>query len=264
MKVNQVLYRRSRYNRSAKALILKVLRGYTADLMQRLSGITDPAMMQREAEKPVSKEPMQAALIQIYKAVGSDFAKEQIKDIKRQTGKKAERRQNIETDFWQMYFESYAKTKTGQKVTWITTYTEEVFKSKVAQVIEEAGRDGYSVWKTMNNLQKELSFSDQYRAERIARTEIIAASNAGSFEGAKQAGIPLKKKWVPVVDDRTRPQHADMAGMEPIDLNEAFNVGGEEMMMPGEGSAENVINCRCYVDYIPETDEEQNERWQRI
>ena len=54
------------------------------------------------------------------------------------------------------------------------------------------------------------------------------------------------KIWVATLDGNTRDAHAGADGQEvPIDM--PFNVGGEALMFPGDpnGSAENVINCRC-------------------
>jgi HK97 family phage portal protein len=83
------------------------------------------------------------------------------------------------------------------------------------------------------------------RAKTIARTEIQGASQKGQFEGYKQAGMKIKI-WVATLDHRTRHAHGAADGQEvPIDM--PFNVGGESLMFPGDpnGSAENVINCRC-------------------
>jgi len=85
------------------------------------------------------------------------------------------------------------------------------------------------------------------RATTIARTEIQGASQKGAFEGYKQAGMRIKI-WVATLDGHTRDAHAGADGQEvPIDM--PFNVGGEKLMYPGDpnGSAENVINCRCSV-----------------
>lgn len=93
------------------------------------------------------------------------------------------------------------------------------------------------------------------RAETIARTETHNAMMYASVEGAasiaREDGIVLKKKWVPVQDGRTRISHAAMASHPAIALDADFNVGGLKMSRPGDprGGAANCINCRCVLSY---------------
>lgn len=93
------------------------------------------------------------------------------------------------------------------------------------------------------------------RAEVIARTEVHGAMMFAGLEGAnkisRDQGLDMRKRWVPVEDERTRISHASMASVDPIDLQSDFDVGGEAMARPGDprGSAGNVINCRCVLAY---------------
>lgn len=84
------------------------------------------------------------------------------------------------------------------------------------------------------------------RARTIARTEIGAAQNAASLEIARERGLRLRKRWVAIGDERTRPGHAEADGQER-DLDEPFDVAGEALMHPGDpkGRPGNIINCRC-------------------
>ena len=94
-----------------------------------------------------------------------------------------------------------------------------------------------------------------YRADTIARTEMASAAMYASTNTAldiqSETQTQLKKYWVPVGDDRTRPAHADMMGSDGIDMNGYFEVGGERMFAPMDESAspEMVINCRCQLTY---------------
>lgn len=263
-RIRQVEFKRKKYIRSAVALIKKTLSSYTADLLHRVSGLTDLGLIEREIERPITPDRMADALTKIYVKVGSDFARWELKNI--HAGKKAAPKP-IEIDFWERYFESYARDNVMSKAVWITETTKsmqlELFRSTIDQINREGALDGESIWNMMKVYRERLGFTDQYRSERIARTETLRASNAGSFEGAKNAGIHLLKQWVPIVDNNSRDDHAAMAGEPAIELDQLFNVGGESMMIPGDGSAENTINCRCIVSYIPETNEQMFERWDR-
>jgi uncharacterized protein with gpF-like domain len=84
------------------------------------------------------------------------------------------------------------------------------------------------------------------RAWVIARTEMHAAANFASVAAAKDIGIPLNKVWTSALDNRTREAHQEADG-QSVDIDDDFNVDGEDVSQPGDGSAENSVNCRCVV-----------------
>jgi len=94
-----------------------------------------------------------------------------------------------------------------------------------------------------------------YRAETIAQTEVHNAMMFASQEGAQKVAtdndVEMLKRWVPVLDERTRINHAAMSSVAPIPLQADFTVGGEKMARPGDprGSSGNVIRCRCVLAY---------------
>ena len=103
--------------------------------------------------------------------------------------------------------------------------------------------------KTLRDKLIELSIG---RSERIARTESAKVENWGQFEGYKQSGYIEKKSWLCYFVDQSRQAHMDADGNygeNPIPLDEAFNVGGDSMMFPGDGSrgakVGNIVNCLC-------------------
>lgn len=93
--------------------------------------------------------------------------------------------------------------------------------------------------------------SNLSRSVTIARTETTRVENSARqdvAETASKSGLPMKKKWISTSDERTRPEHVAANG-QVVDYDKPFIVGGEELMYPGDenGSAGNVINCRCTV-----------------
>jgi len=83
------------------------------------------------------------------------------------------------------------------------------------------------------------------RAATIARTEVHGVTQYGTFQGYKQAGMPIKIwVWAPGVKGGVREHHQGMDGEEkPIGV--AFSNG---LMFPGgTGPAEEVINCECFI-----------------
>lgn len=88
-----------------------------------------------------------------------------------------------------------------------------------------------------------FTFSQRYRSVRIARTEVIGASNKGTLEGFKQTGVVKKKEWLATIDDVTRDEHIDLDGVE-VPVDSPFPNG---LMHPGDPSGDggDIINCRC-------------------
>lgn len=93
----------------------------------------------------------------------------------------------------------------------------------------------------------------------VARTQVIEASNAGSYQTAVVSGIEMRKVWIATPDLRTRPTHlaADAATNEhPVPLTDNFVVGGYPAMFPAAPSlppAER-YNCRCTIGYVMSDD----------
>lgn len=86
----------------------------------------------------------------------------------------------------------------------------------------------------------------QSSAETIARTEVLPAYNYATREAWAQSGVVATRTWLATLDDRVRDAHAEAHG-QTVALDEPYDVGGEQLMYPGDpdGSAENIINCRC-------------------
>jgi len=90
------------------------------------------------------------------------------------------------------------------------------------------------------------------RAEMVARTEVIGAYNGGLEEGWKQSELKGEKVWLAALDARTRESHREAHG-QSVQLNDDFELmSGAKGAAPGQtGVAEEDINCRCAMDFIP-------------
>lgn len=88
------------------------------------------------------------------------------------------------------------------------------------------------------------------RAEVIARTEVIGASNGGALIAAKQSGVVEGKEWLSALDERTRETHMAAHGQR-VAINDDFQVGAGRGPAPGQiGLAEEDINCRCTMTWV--------------
>lgn len=104
---------------------------------------------------------------------------------------------------------------------------------------------------TVNHLDDPYFVSED-RAKYLAENESNTIWNMQDFSDAKDSGRRFKK-WLAILDERTRATHAFADGQEqPIEL--PFDVGGFYMMFPKDDSmgapSSEIINCRCSVAYF--------------
>lgn len=133
------------------------------------------------------------------------------------------------------------------RITKVTTTT----RQNVITAIDAGMADGVGTLEIARNIRRSVPRISRARAALISRTEVHGASSHASDQAARALGLPLKKEWVAVSDDRTRDDHADVSG-DIVGMDDVFSVGGESMTGPGDPSASagNVINCRCVLSYI--------------
>lgn len=136
----------------------------------------------------------------------------------------------------------------AEKVFLINKTTENYIRRQMRIGVQE----GLSVKEVADNIRKKwdekslngLTYGAN-RAERIASTELVGASNYGSIIGAESTGLDLEKVWLTAGDDVVRDSHREMNG-KFANLNEAFSNG---MQYPGDmnGGAAEVVRCRCTI-----------------
>jgi uncharacterized protein with gpF-like domain len=145
-------------------------------------------------------------------------------------------------------------TSAAYKVTEIVGTTQEQAQAIIQKATEEAIAEGLGEIDTAALIQRRINEAggdlSRLRSRMIARTESHAASTASTQMAVKSSGLPMQKEWIASGGERTRSAHASAHG-QVRGMDEPFNVGGELLMVPGDtnGSAENVINCRCVCGY---------------
>jgi uncharacterized protein with gpF-like domain len=211
--------------------------------------VTPEQALQNAMEAASNTRLVTLTIVEIWYVTGFAFFKATQKAIK--TKKYAG--YASEEDFWRAYVNSFVTRNFLQKVKGIDDTTVQAIQVYLTAGIEQ----GWGIEKMAKAmLSDKIPNLNKARALRIARTEVTAASNAGSIQGAKSSGVAgLKKKWIVAIDDRARQSHLDVwfeTNTNPIPLDDFFNVGGSQMQFPGDplGAPAQVINCRCAVGYV--------------
>lgn len=109
--------------------------------------------------------------------------------------------------------------------------------------------DGESITELRDRILN-VANMEEYRAERIARTEVISAANGGEYDQIQLIGATGTKEWLATEDARTRKSHIAANG-QSVAIADPFSVGGFSLKYPGDpsGPASEIVNCRCTTLY---------------
>ena len=129
----------------------------------------------------------------------------------------------------------------GKKIAGVNVTTRDALREELTEGVR-AGEDVRALSKRVREV---FDVADQSRAEMIARTEVVGASNWATYEAHKASGVVDKRAWVATRDGRAREEHLALDGVE-VGLTEKFHVDGHSAMYPGGfGEAALDISCRC-------------------
>lgn len=231
---NDILWRRM--ERIRKAEEIKAFHTFENALRNQVEKAVYGATSTDNILRKVSEFSIIDAWVLVYQNVGRRFAFMgfmAVEDIKQS----AEIEQNLKR---------FVETNLVERIDGVTETTRTIMDKYIQEVVSE----GTGLQKIISELPKKVSDVNKVRAARIARTEVISASNYGNLLGAQETGIKMNKVWISTRDSRTRDIHLDADG-QSVDINGFFLVGGDRMQFPGDpsASAENVINCRCAIGY---------------
>ncbi len=109
--------------------------------------------------------------------------------------------------------------------------------------LAEAVAAGESILQIRGRVSDLFDNMEEYRSERIARTEVVSASNFAATEAYDQSGVVNEIQWLATEDDRTDGECASLDGTV-IDLGASFaenDYFGDVEYPPIHA------NCRCTV-----------------
>lgn len=154
----------------------------------------------------------------------------------------------------------------------------DVTTEDLQELFKQAMEGGESIRDITGRVKELFDGYSTARAELIARTETIRASNYAAIESYKQSGVVRAKEWLVTSDDRLCPLCQEMDGTvielddNFVDFEDEFTGGGETMTADYEavGGPPLHPNCRCtlipVVDerYLPGNEQETEEEEKRI
>lgn len=132
----------------------------------------------------------------------------------------------------------------------VTTTTRQVLDSAL---LEATAQEGWSIADAKRAITDTFDDVSGYRAETIARTEVVGGFNRASYEVASSSGLNVTREWHTAGDERVRDSHRRLHG-ERVGIGERYSNG---LLCPGDayGPPGEVIRCRCVELYdVPDDD----------
>ena len=132
-----------------------------------------------------------------------------------------------------------------------TLATSTLYNSGTDARVRQSLITGINQGESIRNLEKRITRvykqAEGYRAERIARTESIRATNFASVESWKQSGGVTSKQWSAVIDDRTADVCLQFHGLT-IPLGNTFLEKDKTIEVPTPGDDPNDTFTNTFED----------------
>lgn len=122
-------------------------------------------------------------------------------------------------------------------------------RARLSKTIEDAFNSGSSVAEVQNQVESVFGDIKKYQSERIARTELLRASNFGALDAYKESGVVSGTQWV--VDGNPCPECIELDG-QIISLDDNWFSQGDSFMSLNfdYGSVDSPPlhpNCECTI-----------------
>lgn len=240
IKVNEKLQRSliKRYWRKSR----RVLAQTTAAVVE-MSRKMQPEALRMMVGGIKDSEHIRTHILDLWGDVGGRFARDMDKSLSRKA----------QEDYdWDAIMRNYINERAMIKADKILSTQQEEINRIIDTVVNEGERLGWSTDRISEELtgqlKRDMTRMQGYQAERIARTEVIGASNKGSFESAMRSGLQMRKAWLTSGLPGVRDSHLYYESLGNVPMDYEYSVG---LKQPGDPAAEpaEIINCRCTIIY---------------
>lgn len=189
----------------------------------------------------------------LYTDIGMRFAKWYVNNFQKFITKSVDT--SAVDDIWRDAFGAFGSAMGAERVTLVSGTARKTLIDITQRLMRDPEFMTLGAVERGRILRNQFNRYSQWQAERVVRTEATAAANFAQTQAAQSIFPPeqLQKEWIASFDERVRDTHSEAGSENPIPANDAFIVGGQPMMFPGDpmGGAAEVINCRCSVAYFP-------------
>lgn len=118
----------------------------------------------------------------------------------------------------------------------------DTIRSEITRRIIHGVNEGQGAEEIAESIGEFFNSQSQWRALRIARSEVISGYAEGSLEGYRQSGIVTRKRWLTAGDSRVDPECALNEEQGAIPLDATFASGHSAPILHS--------NCRCVLQPV--------------
>lgn len=234
-----------------KRMYGEIRRNYIASLKD----LTTPEqIIEASRNVIISEEMVRMDFERFYVKTGIAFAK------KMQKGFEGGIEIKQDEDDWLAEVIEYVRSKTGAKITSTIRFHYKDIERITRQLVEMGIDKGWGMNKIALEISRTQGRMDLWKALRIARTEVVPASNMGTKIGAENLPGNKEKVWISTIDDRSRGANIsdkyDHLAMNEVRVafNEKFVTPNNNYLeFPGDPECEDpgeTINCRCGYEVL--------------
>lgn len=116
-----------------------------------------------------------------------------------------------------------------------------------ARLLQHGVAEGEGIPELRARIQEVFRDLEDWRADRVARTETVGGYSAAALNAARSAGA-THKVWGSTDDHRTRPSHRAANGSR-VAIDKAFPLTQCQHPADPRGPANQSIQCRCYLRF---------------
>lgn len=187
---------------------------------------------------------------EMYKSIGLRFANWYYTKYEKYIVKKTTSQSKLQ--IWESYFSNYASQVAAVNVSLVSGTAKKTLIKITQRLMSDPEFMMLGADEKARILRNQFKQYSKVQATRLVRTESNRIANFATQTSALDlfGEENLEKTWIHSMGLNERPWHADL-NLKTIPYREYFNVGSDKMFRPGEGSAENIINCRCTINYQP-------------
>ena len=251
--INNKRKKHVRYGERVFGRMFQIIRSQIADILRRVETIGE---VEGVMDGLVFDEDIDYAFDVFYRRVGVDFARSTYKSLKGYDDRELKEDITQLERMWEQYMAAFVAEKAGPKIESVRRTLLATYRREIDRAVQQGLDEGWGVDKIGREILRQGRRTEKWQAMRIARTEVLSASNYGSAQGAEATGEPLVKEWLISPSPDQREDHLAMVGTT-IDYEQHFILPtGERLFLPGdpEGALEEIINCRCGVSFKPKED----------
>jgi len=219
----------------------------TAYPVIELSDKISPAELKNRVPSLLKPELMDKYILNLWSKVGGKFATDMVRKLM-----SLKELEDYHLQSWEQGFKAYMAERSRKITKQILSTEAENINLLIDKIVSDAMYSGEGISTISGKMQemfiKDMVVIQNYEAERIARTEVIGASNKGSYDGALSTGLPIQKGWSTSGLSGIRQTHLLYESFGWVSMDKEFAPG---LRHPGDpsGSADEIINCRCRLIY---------------